>query len=70
MYDVTLEHQLGQWDFVRNGKSLNYPLIAEYITFARNWESGESVIYFYILVPRNLTENDHNFMFVGYKVTN
>ena len=38
--------------------------IAEYITFARNLEPGESVIYSYILVPPNLIENqveeDHN----------
>ena len=43
--------------------------IAEYITFARNLEPGESVIYSYILVPPNLIENDHNFVFFGYKVT-
>ena len=42
---------------------------AEYITFARNWESGESVIYSYILVPPNLIENDNNFVFFGYKVS-
>ena len=38
-------------------------------TYAWNWESGESVIYFNILVPPNLIENDHNFVFFGYKVT-
>ena len=38
-------------------------------TYAWNWESGESVIYSYILVPPNLIENDHNFVFFGYKVT-
>ena len=37
-------------------------------TFAWNWESGESVIYSYILVPPKI-ENDHNFVFFGYKVT-
>ena len=34
-------------------------------TFARNWESGESTIYSYILAPLNLIENDHNFLFFG-----
>ena len=37
--------------------------------YAWNWESGESVIYSYILVPPNLIENDHNFVLFGYKVT-
>ena len=38
------------------------------LTFARNWESGESVIYSYILhSPPNLIKNDHIFMFFGYK---
>ena len=38
-------------------------------TFAWNWESSESVIYFYILIPKNLIEIDHNFVFFGYKVS-
>ena len=34
-------------------------------TFAWNWKSGESVIYYYILIPPTLIENDHNVLFFG-----
>ena len=40
------------------------------LTFAQNWESGESVIYSFILVPPNLIENDHISAFFGYNCYN
>ena len=36
-------------------------------TYAWNWESGEGGICSYILVPPNLIENDHNFVFFAIK---
>ena len=37
-------------------------------TFTWNWDSGESVICFYIL-SHKIWETDHDFVFFGYKVS-
>ena len=57
-YEVTTEYE---------SKPINNADVKETgsLTFARNWEFGESVIYPNILVPPNLIENDHIFEIFG-----